>query len=361
MALWDLVSGITSVGIAVGEEWNQHHRENYLHREAIAQSLRCHEASSNAAKMYHRTAIKQDNDQHSRSILQSMVQHEEDISLQKRIAVRENLGDEWAQLNQKAQTVLVVSTLVLGITFSLLVEGDLPESISQTNPILLVFYNCLLGGAVCFILLSIRLAMVFRVRIGKIIVREMREAILEASKVDSNFRNQKFYAQCNRAKRRIPVPDDHRYRHSVQPITRTLSNPELGRRHVPAFQRHEPGNGLQEGTLFKQLHWLNHHVGYPFQDFMRSKIRGTLSCGRRNGKVVSFSHGAANAASNAAPGTTMSAPAVLETSISEPASPPIPLNRYSSSGSLMGIIGGVSGILSNVISDKSLEDCTKLS
>merc|ERR1719331_1645043 len=52
----------------------------------------------------------------------------------------------------------------------------------------------------------------------------------------------------------------------------------------------------------------------------------------------------------------MSAPAVLETSISEPASPPIPLNRYSSSGSLMGIIGGVSGILSNVISDKSLEE-----
>jgi hypothetical protein len=51
--------------------------------------------------------VKQSNDQHARELLQSKIQHEENIDADKRMAIRENLRDEWDQITDKAETVLI--------------------------------------------------------------------------------------------------------------------------------------------------------------------------------------------------------------------------------------------------------------
>ena len=62
--------------------------------------------------------VEQNNSHHARELMQSRVQHEEDIDLAKRVAVRENLRDEWGQLTDKAETVLIVNTLMLGVSWT---------------------------------------------------------------------------------------------------------------------------------------------------------------------------------------------------------------------------------------------------
>ena len=53
--------------------------------------------------------------------------HEEQLDVAKRTSFRENLRDEWEQLSTKAETVLIVNTLMLGIAFTMLVRGEAGE------------------------------------------------------------------------------------------------------------------------------------------------------------------------------------------------------------------------------------------
>lgn len=66
------MEGLTPL-LNLGLEWNEHKRANYLHKEAILQNLRIHEAETQAGKEYHRVDVKQSNDQHARELLQAKV------------------------------------------------------------------------------------------------------------------------------------------------------------------------------------------------------------------------------------------------------------------------------------------------
>jgi hypothetical protein len=77
--------------------------------------------------------------------VQAKVQHEENIDSEKRTAIRENLRDEWDQITDKAETVLIVNTLILGVAFTMLIEGQLPEPLVLEYPMLGLFYICALS------------------------------------------------------------------------------------------------------------------------------------------------------------------------------------------------------------------------
>merc|ERR1740138_914535 len=125
----------------------EHKRSNHLHQESLAQALRVHEAEALAAMEYHRTLMRMANDQHARGVTQARLVHEENMDLEKRIAVRENLRDEWTQLTERAGTVLIVNTLVLSVAFGMLVDGPLPECITLTHNVLTVAYFAALSSS----------------------------------------------------------------------------------------------------------------------------------------------------------------------------------------------------------------------
>lgn len=138
--------------VNLGFEYNEHLRANHLHKEAILQTLRVHEAETQASKEYHRVEVKQSNDQHARELLQAKVQHEENIDSERRSAIRENLRDEWSQITEKAETVLIVNTLILGVAFTMLIEGPLPDEMILEYPVLAQVYTSSLSLWYCAVL-----------------------------------------------------------------------------------------------------------------------------------------------------------------------------------------------------------------
>lgn len=42
-----------------------------------------------------------------------------------------NLRDEWDQITDKAETVLIVNTLILGVAFTMLIEGMFRDVVSR--------------------------------------------------------------------------------------------------------------------------------------------------------------------------------------------------------------------------------------
>ena len=115
------------------------------------------------SRSYHRVEIRQANYQHARELLQSQLQHMETIDLEKRVAIRENMRDEWGQITDSAETVLIVNTLMLGVGCAMLIEGDLPEFIATVHPWVPVFYYALLSFSIWQLVLSVRFAMVLSV------------------------------------------------------------------------------------------------------------------------------------------------------------------------------------------------------
>ncbi|CAD7928048.1 unnamed protein product [Amoebophrya sp. A120] len=194
--------------VNLGFEYNEHLRANHLHKESILQSLRIHECETQANKEFHRVDVKQSNDQHAREMLQAKVQHEENIDSERRSAIRENLRDEWSQITEKAETVLIVNTLILGVAFTMLIEGPLPDEMILEHPVLAQLYMCSLSICLATLLLSVRYSMVLRFRVGRTIVNEMRTAIHRALNLDRRFRVSEQYKHCNRAKVTVAACDD---------------------------------------------------------------------------------------------------------------------------------------------------------
>lgn len=195
-------------------EMNEHRRTNHLHREGIAQSLRIHEANAKGAAAYHRREVKMANDQHAREIMQARLQHEEDVDLEKRGSIRENIRDEWMILSDRAETVFIVNTIVLGTSFMMLIEGTLPDSMTLQMHTLTVAYFCALSASICLLLSSVRFAMILRFRVGTTIVDQMQKAIDLTAKRDEQFRKNMCYRKWNQpkmtmAKQVFPYTHDH--------------------------------------------------------------------------------------------------------------------------------------------------------
>jgi len=274
--MWSSLSEILGPVVSLGLEVNDHKRTNYLHREAISQNLRIHEAESNAAKEFHRVEMRQQNDQHSRGLLQSKVQHEENVDMEKRQAIRENLRDEWEQLTDKAETVLIVNTLMLGVSFGFLIEGLFPEEITVYAPLIPVIYLTLLAFTISSLLLSLRFAMVLRFRVGQTIVKEMRAAMQKSYQLDSKFHNCEPYRQCNRARIIESACDDlsHPERvRRVQSLTRQMNMQK---------ERNSPLFADTNNNFFDDLSWVESGTGYAYGSWIPwRRPFNWLKCGRR--------------------------------------------------------------------------------
>lgn len=191
----------------LSREWLEHQRSNHLHRESLAQALRVHEAEQLAQQEYHRVSVHSANDQHAREVLQSRYQHEEDIDNERRVATRENIRADWRKLSDHAETFLIVNALALAVAFSMLIEGNLPESSTWTLPVTTVAYFCAVSSSLCLLISSIRFAVVLRFRVGCTIVNEMREAIARTTHLDDGFRRHSAYLRCNRPETTVPACD----------------------------------------------------------------------------------------------------------------------------------------------------------
>eukprot|EP00397_Hematodinium_sp_SG-2012_P012504 GEMP01012675.1.p1 GENE.GEMP01012675.1~~GEMP01012675.1.p1 ORF type:complete len:823 (+),score=176.34 GEMP01012675.1:86-2554(+) len=274
---WQSLSEVLGPVVSLGLEVNDHKRTNHLHREGIAQALRIHESETNANKEYHRVEMRQQNDQHARGLLQSKVQHEENVDLEKRIAIRENLRDEWEQLTAKAETMLIVNTLMLGVCFAFLIEGTFPDEVTILVPMAPVCYLSVLAFAICSLLLSVRFAMVLRFRVGQTIVKEMRLSMRRTFQVDSKFRNCEHYHKCNRARVVAPACDD-------------TANPERVRRLQPLTRQMTRGTTRKKSSIFhakphetcEDLSWLNDESGYRYLSWLKMPdLRTIFGCRRR--------------------------------------------------------------------------------
>jgi len=274
--MWTSVSEVLGPVVSLGLEANEHKRANHIHREGIAQNLRIHEAETNALKEYHRTEIRQQNEQHSRSLFQTKVQHEESIDLEKRFAMRENLRDEWEQMTDKAETMLIVNTLMLGLSCAFLIEGEFPQEVPLFVPMAPVFYYSLLAFATSSLLLSVRFAMVLRFRVGQTIVKEMRTAMRRNFHLDTGFRNSEHYRKCNHARVIQPACDDTNRGSVMQSYGSQLNT----------------ANAWKRGSIFQEmmndqctnLSWIEEETGYhqPFAKWFRIPRLGNLfGCRRR--------------------------------------------------------------------------------
>ncbi|MES1917567.1 MAG: hypothetical protein MHM6MM_009278, partial [Cercozoa sp. M6MM] len=75
------------------------------------------QASSN-----HSEALDIAKAQHAESIEQAQQHHDRSIRVERELARREQLRDLWAQKNHKAQTLMIVDTLMFSSGFALIVE-----------------------------------------------------------------------------------------------------------------------------------------------------------------------------------------------------------------------------------------------
>ena len=107
----------------MAEAVTEHQRTNTLHQQQLALALKIHEVESRTLEHYHRVSLHQADDLAARSLMQSKVLHEEQLDVAKRTSFRENLRDEWEQLSTKAETVLIVNTLMLGIAFTYVISN----------------------------------------------------------------------------------------------------------------------------------------------------------------------------------------------------------------------------------------------
>ena len=139
--------GAASAAVPMLQSQRLHQREMQksieLHREAIVQALEIHEESKEIGYSLHKDALAK-----------ALGQHLEDIQLTIEAARRENLRDVWAQKSRRAETTLIMSSLMISGFFTLVVEGEPPKT---AWPQLIAVYagSLALGFFALFVALSV--------------------------------------------------------------------------------------------------------------------------------------------------------------------------------------------------------------
>jgi hypothetical protein len=251
---------------------SQHERSNYLHRQSIALAQRIHETEARAASAYHNVAMEMAVNQHRRGIEQTRLMHEENMDLEKRIAMRENIRDEWGQLGARAGAILTVNTLMLGIAFLMLIDGAIPECVTMTLPVLTVAYMCLLTSAINLLLFSVRYGILLRNRIGRTLVNRINEAIMEGKTKDEQFRQKPVYQEYNRPSVTQDASEDERFTNKVEPLSTLLR----ARQRTEAVE--EDLSQIHafvddSSDSYEDIRWVETSVGYNPASMWR--------CGRR--------------------------------------------------------------------------------
>lgn len=205
---------------SLGKDAIDHKRSNYLHQEQIAQALQIHEREAKAAQAYHRAEIQQANNQHAVELTQSQLLHLESADLEKRSAMRENIRDEWQQLTEKTETMVVVNTLMLGVSFAMMIEGNLPDPVQVNLPAVSVAYYSLVSIVMANMAFSVYYSIALRRNLGKIIVDEMRTVIQDGRRADREFHTSADYLRLNYPHRAVPASEDITLANDVMPLQR---------------------------------------------------------------------------------------------------------------------------------------------
>lgn len=92
-----------------------------------------------------------------------MNQHIESIQLTIEAARRENLRDVWAQKSRRAETLLIMSSLMISGFFTLVVEGIPPQT---SSPALLVFFAACIALGFCCLFGSLFVTMKYQSRMS---------------------------------------------------------------------------------------------------------------------------------------------------------------------------------------------------
>ncbi len=148
--------GAASAAVPMLQSQHLHQREMErsleLHRQAIQQAADFHEADKAMAYALHKDALQK-----------ALNQHIEDIQLTIEAARRENLRDVWAQKSRRAETLLIMSSLMIAGFFTLVVEG-LPPSIAP--PVLVGFYAACTALGFCALFNSVFVTMKYQSRMA---------------------------------------------------------------------------------------------------------------------------------------------------------------------------------------------------
>lgn len=289
--MWNFVAANAfKIGLKGLFQSAQHERSNSLHRQSIAQAQRIHETEQRAASAYHNVSMGLAFSQHKRGMEQTRLMHEENMDLEKRIAMRENIRDEWGQYGERAGTILTVNTLMLGIAFLMLIDGPIPDCVPLTLPQATVIYYCLLTSAINLLLFSVRYAVLLRSRIGSTIVTQMKEAIEKAKKRDKEFRDNEIYKCYNQPATVEDIYEDEKFEDKVKTLPALLKGRNERNRkdaveadlsQIDLSQMYAFVDDRPEG--YENLSWVKEQTGFHHSSMLGLGLpKAYLPCAKRN-------------------------------------------------------------------------------
>jgi hypothetical protein len=126
---------------------------SWRHSESLAQAER-HHAENYALTL---SQYWQGDKIHRREFLQAMLMHQREVDIALRAETRENLRDELLFQNNRMNNVQLCVTVCLGVAFSVVVEGILPDKIPSW---VASIYACTIGMAIMLLASSLWLSFV---------------------------------------------------------------------------------------------------------------------------------------------------------------------------------------------------------
>eukprot|EP01063_Lacrimia_lanifica_P002131 TRINITY_DN1109_c2_g1_i1.p1 TRINITY_DN1109_c2_g1~~TRINITY_DN1109_c2_g1_i1.p1 ORF type:complete len:581 (+),score=206.82 TRINITY_DN1109_c2_g1_i1:83-1825(+) len=129
-----------------------HLANEIMHRDHTLQHS-LHEASMWASRLFHADSKK-----YTLKLFEKELEHAQAVSR------RESMRDHLVQESQRAQTIMIVNTLLVACVFGLLIEGNLPENSPQAA---VTWYSITMGVSMNMLILSVWFSMNLQSRIAK--------------------------------------------------------------------------------------------------------------------------------------------------------------------------------------------------
>lgn len=130
----------------------------------------------------HTSALTQERNLHAIAIEQNYNNHREMTSLHIESSRKESARDQWTQKTTGIQTLMIITTLMIGGTFAIIIEGDIPH----TNEQVIDIYSATLACAVVFLSITIWMSMKIQSRISKYVIPDPM-ITYECGHVHTNF------------------------------------------------------------------------------------------------------------------------------------------------------------------------------
>jgi hypothetical protein len=147
-------------------------QSQHLHRQEMQRSLELHLQAIKQAQEFHESEKALSYALHKDALQKSLNQHIEDIQLTIEAARRENLRDVWAQKSRRAETLLIMCSLMISGFFTLVVEGVPP---TNAAPTLIVFFAAFLALGFTTLLSSLFVTMKYQSRMSNFNIYNVRQ------------------------------------------------------------------------------------------------------------------------------------------------------------------------------------------